>query len=115
MAYVLLVDDDDAIRETLSMILQDHGYEVRTAEHGVDALEVIGSHGEPCFALVDLMMPVMDGVELIEKLKSDPRLATIPVVAFSGGSSVAPPAGTKLLRKPLGSDVILREIQQHCG
>jgi len=115
MHYVLLVDDDDGIRESLTQILEDEGYVVRTAEHGQRALEVIAREGHPCLALVDLMMPVMDGVELIERLRADPELATVPVVAFTGGSRVALPGGTPLLRKPLGSEVILREIARHCG
>jgi CheY-like chemotaxis protein len=114
MSYVLLVDDDEAIRESLSLIIEDRGYTVRTAEHGRRAIEIIAREGNPCFALVDLMMPVMDGLELIERLREDPARASIPIAVFSGGSSVEPPPGTTFLRKPLGSQVILCEIARYC-
>lgn len=62
---ILVVDDDPSIRQMLSMGLKNEGYEVKTAENGEAALEVIPSY-EPHIIILDIMMPVMDGYELCE-------------------------------------------------
>jgi CheY-like chemotaxis protein len=91
---VLIVEDDQSLRVVIRMILENAGYEVSEARNGRAALESIES-GVPGVILADMRMPIMNGVELVDHLRSDPRTASIPVVLMSGlltdsdGSSVA--------------------------
>lgn len=80
---ILLVEDDTAIRETMSELLAEEGYRVTTAANGAEALELLDASDAPSLILLDLMMPVMNGFELRRALRSDPRLADIPVVVIS--------------------------------
>jgi CheY-like chemotaxis protein len=81
---VLLVDDEHAIIDALSGILEDEGFRVVTAANGREALERLESSAPlPDVALLDVMMPVMDGRELLQRMQSDPRWSHIPVVMMS--------------------------------
>lgn len=83
MKRVLVVDDEPDVRFILSHILEREGYEVYVAINGAAALELVsGAH--PDLIITDLMMPVMDGNELIERLRADPDTATIPIMSLTG-------------------------------
>lgn len=82
MKTVLLVDDEHAILDALSGILEDEGFRVVTAGNGREALARM-EEARPDVALVDVMMPVMDGRELLRELQADARWKTIPVVLMS--------------------------------
>ena len=86
---VLIVDDDYDVREVITLVLESFGYEVETAANGVEALERLARPPLPSLILVDMMMPVMDGVELIEHLHEEPTTASIPVVVLSGDRAAA--------------------------
>ncbi|HEV7485279.1 MAG TPA: response regulator [Thermoanaerobaculia bacterium] len=79
---LLVVDDDAANREVLSRRLERQGHEVRTASSGRDAMRILG---EAAFDLVllDIMMPEMDGYEVLGRIKADSRLQNIPVIMIS--------------------------------
>jgi CheY-like chemotaxis protein len=79
---VLLVDDEHAILDALSGILEDEGFRVVAAGNGREALARM-EEGTPDVALVDMMMPVMDGRELIREMQADARWRAIPVVMMS--------------------------------
>ena len=86
---VLVVDDDPDIRESLCALLQGEGYATITAENGAEAVAQMQEH-QPCFVILDLMMPVMDGWEVRTKMQEQHELATIPVkkrAAVSIGAS----------------------------
>ena len=76
---ILVVDDDKTTRKLLSLYLKGKGYEVVTAENGLDAMEKVGTENIN-FILTDMNMPYMDGIEITKNLKSDPALNSIPVV-----------------------------------
>src|SRR5215467_13475789 len=81
---VMVVDDDEDIREVLRLFLQIDGYRVTTATDGVDALEQLKKTCErPSLILLDLMMPRMDGEQFMKTLRAGP-FADIPVVIMSG-------------------------------
>jgi len=109
---ILVVDDDADIRESLAFLLEGEGYEVHTAADGRQALALLERIPCPALALVDLRMPVMDGVELIEAMRQDPRWARLPVVAFSAASTIAVPIDVPLLHKPVGVKLLLATVQQ---
>jgi two-component system response regulator MprA len=107
----MIVDDDEAIRETVADVLQLAGYEVSLAEDGVQALSLRETDPHPDLILLDLMMPRMDGRAVMANLAADPGLADIPVIAFSAyAGQFDLPAGTKLLRKPVGLDDLLSAV-----
>jgi two-component system, chemotaxis family, chemotaxis protein CheY len=103
MRSVLVVDDDADIRELLATVLEGHGYDVRTATNGQDALEKLRSK-VPRVLVLDLVMPVMDGWQLRRAMLEDQDLARIPVVVITGAVDVVPDGdlrATVLLTKPL--------------
>ena len=79
---VLVVDDDPASRELLRGLLQRDGWQVREAENGRAALDAIVAR-RPALVLLDLMMPEMDGFEVVEALRADPQRAGVPVVVLT--------------------------------
>jgi two-component system, cell cycle response regulator DivK len=83
---VLLVEDAPFLRYAFGRLLRMHGFEVMEANDGREALECV-SEFRPQLVVTDLMMPVMDGVELIERLRSDPETADLPVVAITADAT----------------------------
>src|SRR5579862_5437445 len=79
---VLVVDDDVEIRETLTSLLQHEGYSVLRAENGVQALDQL-RRLHPDVVLLDLMMPVMSGWEVIEELEESGEMGRVPIVVVS--------------------------------
>lgn len=83
---VLLVEDAPFLRYAFARLLRMHGFNVKEATDGREALDSLGDF-HPQLVLTDLMMPVMDGVELIRHLHSNPDTAEIPVVAITADAS----------------------------
>jgi CheY-like chemotaxis protein len=79
---ICIVEDDDDIREIYSMKLQSVGYDVSVAVNGEDGLKVI-AETKPDLILLDLMMPVKNGFEVMEALKKDKELSEIPIVVLT--------------------------------
>jgi CheY-like chemotaxis protein len=118
--YILVVDDDAAIREALTAVLEDEGYAVRTAANGRDALQLLRAGGpRPALILLDLTMPVMSGGEFREEQRRDPALAQIPVVVLSADRSVQAKAAAVqaqgYLAKPVEIDVLLETVSRYAG
>ena len=85
---ILVVDDEPDIRFTLADILNALGYTVRVASNGREALENIRTYGAPSIIVLDLMMPVMDGYQFCSEQDRDPKLAKIPVVVITAGTTI---------------------------
>jgi DNA-binding response OmpR family regulator len=85
---ILVVDDDPPVRGTVAMALEDEGYEVETASEGRDALKKV-KRLSPDAILLDLMLPVLDGRQLIKLLREDPTTAHIPIIVMSAAYDVA--------------------------
>jgi CheY-like chemotaxis protein len=100
---VLVVDDDDDIRDTLRLALEVQGYEVLTASDGREALELLRSRPRPGLILLDLMMPVLDGWEFVKELDRDPQMADIPIVVITAYADRARPMPRSVMtiEKPL--------------
>src|SRR5215203_3497351 len=86
MATILVVEDNDDVREMMSITLQLEGHKVVTAANGRQALEVLQRGTDPCMILLDLMMPVMNGWQFQEEVAKDPKLRDIPVVIVSAAA-----------------------------
>lgn len=115
MAHILLVDDDEDLRSAIQHVLEDEGHDVTTARHGVEALELLEEGEAPGVALVDLYMPVMDGKELIGKMRGDARFADIPIILLSAAAGMAPVEGATVLTKVGMRAALLKEIERLCG
>ena len=113
---VLVVDDDEDVRESLRDMVSFFGRDVVTAENGRDALGVLKRVLRPCLILLDLVMPQMDGWHFLEALRGDPALKAIPVVIVSAhAGSQPPPSGIDgLLPKPIDLTALRRVVAQHC-
>ncbi len=105
---VLVVDDDDGIREALCDLLDDAGFATIGARHGLEALKVLAVSAEaPTFILLDLMMPVMDGWAFCDSRRKSRALLDIPVVAISAvdlAESNRPAGIDAFLAKPIDVD-----------
>src|SRR5690606_20195356 len=114
MASVLVVDDDDALREAVAEAIEDAGYEVVQASDGREALDKMRQKA-PCIVLLDLMMPVMDGWEVVSEMDTDPVLASVPICVVSAQGQLPPPRNVAVLRKPVSVDTLLDAVAEHCG
>jgi CheY-like chemotaxis protein len=89
----LVVDDSMLIRHTVCRFLEERGYTAESASNGREALDAIRMQGlRPQVILTDLVMPVMTGGELIDKLKADARTASIPIILLVSKQGSQPPA-----------------------
>ena len=82
MPYVLAVDDEPNIVRLMQVNLEKHGYRVETASNGAQALAKIRTHC-PDLLVSDVMMPEMDGFELLANIRRDPSLADLPVIMLT--------------------------------
>ena len=116
---VLVVEDDVDIQEALAQILENEGYQVTSADNGLNAMTHLRSSGPPCLILLDLMMPIMDGWQFRSEQKKDPKLAMIPIVVLSAHGSVPQHAAAleaaMYLKKPIDLELLLETVKKFCG
>ena len=96
--HVLVVEDDPSVRGLLHTLLSAEGYDVATASDGLAGL-VKATASKPQLVLLDLMMPDLGGVRVLEELRSDPALSDVPVIVVTGKLEAVPS-----LRGLLGDD-----------
>ena len=110
---VLVVDDAQDIRELLSYTLEVEGYNVLQASDGDEALAVAATH-EPAVIVMDMQMPVLDGIEATRRLKKERRLRDIPVIAYTAFSRDLPSRDlfTAVIPKPCSLDEILSAVAE---
>ncbi|HEX8823032.1 MAG TPA: response regulator [Archangium sp.] len=114
---VLVVEDHADSRELLAEFLEALGYEVAVAGNGLEALEQLRSAPRPAAMLLDLMMPVMSGWELMRHVREDPALCSLPVVVVSGVGAAQPlPEGIRgAVPKPVDLDVLRALVESATG
>ena len=104
VSTILVVDDDGDIRHFLSELLESEGYCVRSAADGREALATLRHADEPCIVLLDLMMPVCDGEEVMREVERDESMrGHSKIVVMSASDLLAQrafPIATALLPKP---------------
>ncbi|WP_426755767.1 response regulator [Myxococcus sp. Y35] len=113
MKRLLIVDDELAIVEALQDILSVEGYDIVTAFNGAEGLHRMAD-AKPDLVLLDLMMPVMDGREMLRRMREDDSLRGIPVVVMSAGriSDEERRSSARFLAKPFELDVLLDTIAE---
>ena len=114
---VLVVDDEFDLTSTLRAILEGQGYAVETSPDGRDALERLRA-GPPDLVLMDVMMPLLSGVEVLRAMRAADDLADVPVILMS----VIPPAVKRaeyrwqaFLRKPFTIEALLKAVRELAG
>jgi CheY-like chemotaxis protein len=112
--HVLIVEDDEAVREALATFLEVEGYPVLVAGDGEEALRQLRAQTSVGIILLDLMMPVMNGWQFREHQLKDPTIASIPVLVVTADDRAAQRAAdigaAGFMTKPIEFDQLLRQI-----
>ena len=117
MTTVLVVDDEFDILEALRDILELEGYRALGFPNGALALRAM-QESPPDLVIADLMMPVMDGLELLKAARSDPRLTSVPVVLMSALKPKVKQdeyGWRAFLQKPFNLDALLALVREQVG
>ena len=118
---ILVIDDDDDFRDLARMIFEDHGIDMAEAEDGETGLEMIAAN-KPDLVLLDILLPNMDGQEVLKRLKENPATKEIPVVVCSTTfHEEARVRRTKqmgaadYIRKPIPADQLAKRVEKVLG
>ena len=113
---ILVIEDNDDVRDMMAVTLELEGHRVVTASNGREALYLLHHGVEPCMILLDLMMPVMNGWQLRAALQQDPALRDIPVLVVSAVTAEVAHRlpGTAYVPKPVDIDQLLEMVCVYC-
>lgn len=111
---VLLVEDDHDVRDAITEALTVDGYRVLAVHDGQEALALLAQL-RPHLILLDLMLPMVSGWEVLAEISSNRALADIPVVVVSAYADRAPLKVTHILRKPIGIDELRETVRRFCA
>ncbi len=111
---MLIVDDERDIREAVSEVLKDEGYEVVDARDGAEGLDKLRAR-HPDLVLLDLMMPGMNGWEFCAARNREPGLCDIPVVVISALGRVSGLDAQAFLQKPFELDALVSTVRQYAA
>jgi CheY-like chemotaxis protein len=106
---ILVIDDEIDTRAALSDALEDAGYRVLLAANGREGLALLPGLTRPCGVILDLTMPVLNGLDLFRIIKATPALADIPVVISTADPSRVP-KGVTLMKKPVSVERLLTTV-----
>src|SRR5262252_4292670 len=111
---VLVVEDDPDIRDIVQDLLESEGYDVIPASHGKQALEFlreVKDSARPALVILDMMMPLVDGRQVLEAMRREPRLASIPVLVISAVVREKPEGASGFLRKPVSLEKLFEAVR----
>jgi len=114
MKRILIVDDESSMRFLLRMILENAGYEILEAHHGAAALERI-NEWRPDLVVTDLMMPVMNGRDLVGRLRADPETAGIPILLLSANPQAEVATVDAVMGKPFDPEAVVVAARSLAG
>ena len=110
---ILLVEDDDAVRSSLAECLALEGWVVETAADGVEALAWLKEGNRPRVVILDLVMPRMNGEDLVREIRGDSGMRDLPVVLMTGAAPLDDrlPKADALLVKPFSLSDLLEAVR----
>ncbi|HXH30668.1 MAG TPA: response regulator [Bacteriovoracaceae bacterium] len=112
---VMVVEDDDDIRNVMVDLLESEGYRTQAATNGLEALKILNNTPKPSLVLLDMMMPIMNGRQFLDVVSADTHLARIPVVIVSAIADKTNTEGSvAFLKKPIDIDNFLKVVAQYC-
>jgi len=111
---ILVVEDDNDVRDAMVQVLDSEGYVAVPAVDGVDALARLEDGLMPCLILLDLMMPRMDGWAFIDEQRRRKSATPIVVVSAYGSPERIRAAGVEYMRKPVDVDALLAVVGRYC-
>ena len=115
-AAVLVVEDDDDIRHSTTELLKAAGYRGLEAANGREALAKLSELAQPCVVILDIMMPVMDGLEFMEELAKTDRLRQLNILILTASPILcvgrAVTAGVPVLPKPCSAARLLELVHE---
>jgi CheY-like chemotaxis protein len=112
---IVIIEDDEDIRDTLSLALEFEGYTVLSASNGKEGIALLERCGAPCLILLDLMMPVMNGWEFLRERNSSDALSPVPVIVVSAfADETSDHTVQAFLRKPVDLDTLLKMVSRYC-
>lgn len=118
MTRIIVVDDDDAVRGVLKLVLERAGYEVLAASNGRLAMDLVKAH-QVDLVLLDIEMPEMNGFDFCGLLRADPALRVLPVIMMTGRpvlgvlEKVKAVGALELIPKPFERASLLEKIKGH--
>jgi len=112
---ILLVEDEEDLREMMREVLVQGGYHVLAASDGQQALDALAGVDRVCVVILDLLMPRMNGWDFVEALRREPGNAQIPIVVHTSAPNQAPAGVTRVLRKPITMDGLLSVVRDYCS
>jgi CheY-like chemotaxis protein len=112
---VLIVEDDRDVAATITDVVEERGYRAIRAENGREALARL-EHDTPALMLIDIFMPIMNGVELLKVIKKSPKLSSIPRVLMTATNDqmIGVREDVTVLYKPVDFDALTQLLHRYC-
>ena len=112
---LLIVDDEEDLREMLREALERRGFDVVTAANGREGLEAVGKIDHLGVVLLDLIMPEMNGWDFFDALRARAGYENVPVIVTTSAASRAPKGATRVMQKPLSLDRVVAAVNELCA
>lgn len=113
---ILLIEDDEGIRDSVAECLTSEGYSVTPVSNGVEGLEWLRRENHADLIVLDLVMPVMNGAQFLEAVREDPAFRKVPVVLMTAAmptTDLPIPDANGYLAKPFELDDLLATVARH--
>ena len=112
---VLVLEDDKDVSQTIGELIEDQGYRAICVDNGREALAVL-EHERPCLMLIDVFMPIMNGVEFLRAVKLKATLADIPRVLMTAANDrmIGVKEDVSVLYKPVDFEALKRILEKYC-
>jgi CheY-like chemotaxis protein len=111
--YVLIIDDDQDVRESLRDVVEMVGCSALMAANALEGLALLTTQ-RPCLVVLDLVMPGMTGAQLVESMRANPAWSTLPVLISTSAPERAP-KGVPVLPKPIDINALCVWMREACG
>jgi CheY-like chemotaxis protein len=112
---LLLVEDDEDLRDMMRDALEEEGYVVVTARDGQEALDAVPRIESLCLIVLDLVMPVMNGWDFCTAFRARPGNERIPVLVHSSATDRVPAGVTRVVQKPIKLERLIALVREYCS